>query len=267
MSRPFISVFDMFKIGVGPSSSHTLGPWRAAGGFVERIRVQGSLNRVANVKVHLFGSLAKTGKGHGTDMAVLMGLTGADPVTCDTGALGSFVAAVNNSKRLQLGGEVQLPFDPETDLIFHRDQSLPFHPNGMRFNATFSDGGLLEETAYSIGGGFIVRENEPASTHAAVTVPYDIQHADDLLQYCNLSRKGIADIVLENECCLRSRAEVEAGLLRIWSVMRDSVYTGCHSEGMLPGGLNVARRAAKMSARMLGGKKFPSAQQWLDAIK
>ena len=267
MSRPFISVFDMFKIGVGPSSSHTLGPWRAAGGFVGRISEVGPLTRVSNLKVHLFGSLAKTGKGHGTDMAVLMGLTGADPVTCDTGALGSLVDSVNHSKHLLLGGEVALGFDPETDLVFHRNHSLPFHPNGMRFEATFNDGSLLEETAYSIGGGFIVHEHETSAAQTSVTVPYDIQHADDLLQYCNLARKGIAEIVMENECCLRSRAEVEAGLLRIWSVMRDSVFTGCHSEGMLPGGLNVSRRAAKMSARMLGGLKFSGAQQWLDAIR
>jgi len=267
MDRPFISVFDMFKVGVGPSSSHTLGPWRAAGGFIERVTDTHSLGQVKQVQVHLFGSLAKTGKGHGTDIAVLMGLSGEDPVTCDTGPLGSVVETVRQSGALLLGGTVSIPFDPDRDLIFHRDVSLPFHPNGMRFTATLADGSKVEETSYSIGGGFIVRENEALAVSKPVTVPYYIQHADDLLQYCNLARKGIADIVMENECCLRPQADVESGLLRIWSVMRSSIHHGCQTEGMLPGGLNVTRRAAKMSARMLGGKKFSDEQSWMEAIK
>ena len=267
MNRPFISVFDMFKIGVGPSSSHTLGPWKAAAAFVEQLRVTGRLTSVSRLVVDLYGSLAKTGKGHGTDMAVLMGLRSEDPVTCDTTPLTGLVEMVRQNDTILLGGQVDLPFLMETDLLFHRNEQLPFHPNGMRFTATLTGVESVSQTLYSIGGGFIVPENESIASGSSVSVPYEIRNADDLLQYCNLARKPINEIVIENECCLRPRTEVEAGVLRIWSVMRDCVYKGCHTTGMLPGGLNVTRRAAAMSARMLGGKQIHDQSEWLKAVR
>jgi len=264
----------MFKIGVGPSSSHTLGPWKAAAAFVDHLRKDGKIDDVTRVVVDLYGSLAKTGKGHGTDMAVIMGLQSENPVTCETAALPALVDAIRRSGVIRFGtsgigtGERgTLPFSPDTDIVFHRNEQLPFHPNGMRFTAILKDGISNSQTWYSIGGGFIVPENETVTLTNAVSVPYEIRNADDLLQYCNLARKPIADLVMENECCLRTRDEVEAGILGIWEVMRSCIFKGCHTSGMLPGGLNVTRRAAAMSARMLGGKQYQDQAAWFGAVR
>jgi L-serine dehydratase len=267
MKKEFISVFDMFKIGVGPSSSHTLGPWRAAEAFINLIEEKTNPENVVSVRVHLYGSLAKTGKGHGTDLAILMGLRGEDPVTCDTASLGKKAEQIITDKKLLLQGKHVISFDPARDIEFRKTESLPFHPNGMKLFAALTDGTQIEEVYFSIGGGFIVRENEPPAKTSQVSVQYDIHTADDLLNYCNLSRQSISEIVMGNENCLRSEAEVTGGVLNIWNVMKQCIFRGCHTKGTLPGGLHVSRRAAKMSADLLKGKTYTDEKSWLEAVR
>lgn len=262
-----ISVFDMFKIGVGPSSSHTIGPWRAAEAFLKTLRDAGKFDRIAHVHVDLFGSLAKTGMGHGTDRAVMLGLMGEDPETCDTDAISAKITAIQQARRIVLDGMREVPFDPATDLVFHRQTTLPFHPNGMTFSAHFDDHSSHSETYYSIGGGFITQVGQEPQGARAVALPMPIESAADLLRHCRESRLSIPQVVLRNERAWRSDEAIRAGLIRIWEAMRDCIYRGCHTEGTLPGGLNVVRRAAGMNRRLLGGTIYQDVHSWMDAIR
>ncbi|RYY84955.1 MAG: L-serine ammonia-lyase [Chitinophagaceae bacterium] len=266
MAHEAISVFDMFKIGVGPSSSHTLGPWRAAERFTEALRTAGRLDAVASLRVLLYGSLAKTGKGHGTDVAVLMGLSGEDPVTVPVELLDSKIAQMGADKRMMLGGTHSLSFDPASDIEFLVSESLPFHPNALSFLATFTDGSALSDTYYSIGGGFVVKEGETQGKEAVV-LPFPINEADDLLHWCRKTGLTIHEVVAENETAWRPEAETRAGVLRIWKVMQECVYRGCHTSGTLPGGLNVKRRAAELAKRLLQNKTYNSYEEWMAAIR
>lgn len=263
-----ISVFDIFKIGVGPSSSHTLGPWRAAARFLEACRAQGGLARVERVRIDLYGSLAKTGIGHGTDIAVLMGLTDADPVTCDISTLPGERSRVANAGRIVLAGEHPVDFDPRADLVFHRDESLPFHPNGLRFTAMMEDGSTVEETYYSIGGGFVVREGEGPGGASLVALPRPIETAADLLRHCQEHGLSVPQVVRANERAWRDEEALHAGLQTIWRAMLDSAYRGCHTEGVLPGGLGVRRRAAGMGRQLLraAGEMAHDPAAWLSAV-
>ena len=266
VNREFISVFDILKIGVGPSSSHTLGPWRAAERFLKFISANGGLHLIEKIQVLLYGSLAKTGKGHGTDIAVLMGLSGFDPVTFDTSTLSQHVQKINQEKSLNLNGTQFIAFDPENDLKFLKQESLPFHPNGIRFMAQGRNGQQWDQVYFSIGGGFVVAEHEPPVS-LNIKIPYVINLADDLLVNCNLARKSIAEIVMANEVAIRPAPDVEAGVLNIWHTMRACIYRGCHREGILPGGLNVTRRASRMNAQMLKGKTYNEELSWMRAIQ
>ena len=253
-----ISVFDIFKIGVGPSSSHTMGPWRAAQQFLAACRERGAFERIARVQVDLYGSLAKTGRGHGTDVAVLMGLSGRDPVTCDPAAIHPEVAAIRSRRELVLDGERPIRFDPATDLPFHRDITLPGHPNTVRFRAEFADGSdPFEATFYSVGGGFVVREGGSGTAAEAVALPMPIATATDLLGYCRDHGMTIPEVVRANERAWRDDAAIDAGLDRLWRTMLACVVRGCRAEGTLPGGLDVTRRAAAMSRSLLGGHEMP----------
>ncbi|MFN7020957.1 MAG: L-serine ammonia-lyase [Phycisphaerales bacterium] len=261
-----ISVFDIFKIGVGPSSSHTMGPWRAAERFLKFCAERAGLAAVAHVRIDLYGSLAKTGRGHGTDVAVIMGLMGEDPESCDTATIGERVEAVKQAHRLRLGGAggKSIEFDCARDLLFHTTESLPFHPNGLRFTATLADGSRIEETFYSVGGGFVVQENQELSGARAVRLPHPIDHADDLAAYCRDLGKTIPQVVMDNERAWRTDDQIHAGLLRIWRTMQECVYRGCHTEGVLPGGLNVVRRAAAMNRKLLYGEGFSGRREYDD---
>lgn len=263
MSTEAISVFDIFKIGVGPSSSHTLGPWRAASRFAQQLKE----GQADNVRVYLYGSLAKTGKGHGTDIAVMLGLSGYDPVTVDTALLQPTIQRIKTEKQLTLDGRLMVPFTYETDILFLKNESLPFHPNAMRLVASNSGSTVLEETYYSVGGGFVVKEGESETALNPVRLKYLIHDADDLLQNCMRAGISISALVLENESCWRSRNETEAGLLRIWGVMKEAIYKGCHSEGILPGGLNVGRRAAKMNRQLIKQNPYTNYAEWEAAIR
>lgn len=264
MAKESISVFDIFKIGVGPSSSHTLGPWRAAERFLKEINV----SDVTTIRVNLYGSLAKTGKGHGTDIAVILGLNGEDPVTFDTNTLNAQIESIKLNKKIKLAGKVDIAFDTEADIVFLKKESLPGHPNALTFVATFKDGSTNQATYYSVGGGFVVKEGETATTQQSVSLKYDVHDADELLQNCMSAGLSISQLVMQNEKAWRSEAETKKGILNLKDVMFDCIYRGCYSdERILPGGLNVARRAAKMNKLLLKNITYNSFDEWIAAIK
>lgn len=267
MSYEAISVFDIFKIGIGPSSSHTLGPWRAAQRFVQNLYDQNRLNAVTDIKVLLYGSLAKTGKGHGTDIAIQLGLCGADPVSFPVEQVESRIRDIAAMNRLVLHGLHEIDFDPREDIEFLITESLPFHPNAVSFLAHFSDGVSLAETYYSIGGGFVIKEGEEKSAADAVQLPFPINTADDLLHWCRKTGMSIAEVVMENENAWRTEEETRLRVNQIWQVMRECIYRGCHTPGQLPGGLNVKRRGAELNKKLLAGKPYTDYDSWLAAIR
>ncbi|WP_105101561.1 L-serine ammonia-lyase [Microbulbifer pacificus] len=245
-----LSVFDLFKIGIGPSSSHTVGPMKAAGQFLQLLRDKGCFDDVARVSAHMFGSLGATGIGHGTTKAVMLGLEGEQPELVDTDTVDQRVAAVEQCRSLNLDGERVIAFDPEQDLLLIGEEELPLHANGMRFTALDDCGRVLaEEVYYSVGGGFVVTEAEAQSDHAleqACAVRYEFNTAEELLAICARENLKISDVMLANEASWRSEAETRAGLMKIWQVMQDCVTNGMHNEGILPGGLKVKRRASNL---------------------
>jgi L-serine dehydratase len=261
-----ISVFDIFKIGIGPSSSHTLGPWRAALRFIDTLKERG-IEQVKSVKVLLYGSLAKTGKGHGTDVAVILGLCGEDPVTFDVNEITPRLEQIAAEKKMPLGKEKQIDFNPEVDVQFLMEESLAYHPNALTFLCEFTDGLSIAQTYYSIGGGFVVKEGEENSNANHVDLHFPIENAEDLLHWCRKTGLRIAGVVMENENAWRSEAETKKGVLKIWETMRDCTYRGCHVTGELPGGLNVTRRAAALNKRLLNGREYNNYKEWIDAIR
>lgn len=267
MPHEAISVFDIFKIGVGPSSSHTLGPWRAAQRFIAALESRQPIFNVVSVRVLLYGSLAKTGKGHGTDIAVQLGLCGDDPVTFDVHQIQPKIRDIAAMKKLVLNGQHEIDFDPSEDIELLMTESLPFHPNAMTCLATFENGDQIAETYYSVGGGFVVQEGEEAGGAAAVQLPFPVDTADDLLHWCRKTGLAIHEVVMENENSWRGESETKAGLLNIWQVMKECIYRGCHTQGILPGGLNVKRRAADLNKKLLQGRTYHDYDSWLDAIR
>ena len=262
-----ISVFDIFKIGIGPSSSHTLGPWRAAQRFVQSLKEKNYLEEVLDLEVLLYGSLAKTGHGHGTDIAIQLGLSGDDPVTFYVNNITAKINDIASMKKLLLGGLHEIDFDPREDIDFLITESLPFHPKGLSFLAHLKNGNHLAETYYSVGGGFVIKEGEENSTLDAVQLSFPIQIADDLLHWCRKTGMPIHEIVMENENAWRPEAETKKGLLAIWKVMKECMFRGCHTTGVLPGGLNVKRRAADLNKRLLNKKVQSNYDDWIKAIR
>ena len=261
-----ISVFDIFKIGIGPSSSHTLGPWRAAQRFIDTVRNKG-IGQLTAVKVLLYGSLAKTGIGHGTNVAVILGLCGEDPVTFDVNEINPRMEQIAENRKMRVNGEQEVVFDPATDVVFLYDESLPFHPNALTFLASFANGEEIAETYYSIGGGFVVKEGEEHGDGSFTRLPYPIEKAEYLLEACEKTGLDISGVVMENEKTWRSEAETKEGVLRIWEAMRDCTYRGCHIGGELPGGLRVTRRAADLNKTLTEGKIYNSYDEWLGVIR
>ena len=266
MPHEAISVFDMFKIGVGPSSSHTLGPWRAAQLFAGKLVTSGKAEKVNQLEVMLYGSLAKTGKGHGTDVAIMLGLCNEDPENIDVNTIDDKIAAIKNGRQLNLAASHPVTFDPQTNIHFLFSETLPFHPNALTLLAKMNDGEGIAETYYSIGGGFVVQEHDTPSEKQSVILPFPINTADDLLHWC---MKGLAihEVVLENETAWRPEAETKAGLARIWKTMRDCIYRGCHSSGYLPGGLHVKRRAFDLNKKLLKDQAYSGFEEWLECIR
>ncbi len=262
-----ISVFDIFKIGVGPSSSHTLGPWRAARIFLAGLEKRNVLDQVVSVRVLLYGSLAKTGVGHGTDIAVQMGLMDEDPVTCDVDTITEKMDAIRLRRKLHLAGRLELDFDPAEDIVFLVRESLPFHPNALSFLVRFRDGAEESHTYYSVGGGFVQQEGETMAGAGTVQLPFPIDKAEDLLHWCRKTGLAIHEVVAENELAWRSESDTRDGLRQIWDTMRQCIYRGCHREGVLPGGLSVKRRAAALNRRLLHGKTYGNDLEWMEEIR
>jgi L-serine dehydratase len=253
------SLFDLYKVGIGPSSSHTMGPMRAARRFATELETASVLSRVAGVRVELYGSLALTGRGHGTDRAVLLGLSGEEAATIDPATIEPRLAEIRSSGKLSLLGRHPIAYREAQDLILNGDQMVPpgaqtQHPNGVRFIARDADGEpLMMRTYFSIGGGFIIQDGEdatPQSARAGAAVPYPFVSAAELLRMAGEAEKPIWAIMLANESALRPVEEVRAGILRIWSVMLGCIERGMTTEGILPGGLAVRRRAARLAARL-----------------
>ena len=264
-----ISVFDMLKIGVGPSSSHTLGPWRAAQRWIQELKDENCFEEVDAVHIDLYGSLSLTGKGHATDLAVMLGLAGFDPVKMEIDQIDPEIFNIKTTKSIVLNGENAIHFDPETQIKFNK-KFLPFHPNGLIFSASLRNGKKTSSSYYSIGGGFVVKEerkNASKKMQSFQEFPFPIEKATELLAYCNAENKCISEIVMENEKSLRSPEEINQGFKDIWEVMLESRYIGCHTEGSLPGGLNVHRRAFDMNKGLIGKATYNSPQEWLETIR
>jgi L-serine dehydratase len=248
-----VSVFDLFKIGIGPSSSHTVGPMRAAARFVSRwLDEPGVLDRVVRVRCELFGSLALTGRGHGTDKAVLCGFEGAMPDSIDPDTIPATLKRIRSEKRMRLGGKHQIAFDEKADLVFNKRQKLPYHSNGMRFSAYAADDELLAtRDYYSVGGGFVVNQDEAAEDRIVADttpLPHPFHSGDELLAICEQTGQTIAQVMLANEKSWRSETEIRERLLTIWRAMQSCVARGTRESGTLPGGLHVKRRAPAMLA-------------------
>ncbi|MGN6282886.1 L-serine ammonia-lyase [Frateuria sp.] len=247
-----VSVFDIFKIGIGPSSSHTVGPMRAAARFGERwLEEKGVLDRVVRVRAELYGSLAMTGRGHGTDKAVLLGFEGHHPDTIDPDLIPDILVRIRATGRLRVLGTHEIAFDEKADLVFNKRQKLPFHTNGMRFSAYDADGNqLATRDYYSVGGGFVVNHDEAAEDRIVADTteqPYPFSTGDELLALCERHGMTVAQLMMANESVWRPEAETRAGLLTIWKAMQHCVSRGLRSPGTLPGGLHVARRAPAMA--------------------
>lgn len=264
-----ISIFDMLKIGIGPSSSHTLGPWRAAQQWIKKIKDDGRFEAIEHIRVDLFGSLSLTGKGHATDVACVLGLSGFDPVTIPIDKIDTEIKQVNDTQLLRFNGEKSIPFSIQQDIVFNQD-FLDFHPNGLRFTAYYPDGKKSSEDYYSIGGGFVVQEerkNAKRKEKLFGQFPFPISKGKELLAYCQQENKKISEIVLENERSLRSDEDIDKGIADIWKVMLESIYIGCHTEGTLPGGLNVRRRAYAKHKELIGNAQYTTPEEWIEEIR
>lgn len=285
-----ISLFDMFKIGIGPSSSHTMGPMVAAGQFIEALNENFDLSGIKQVQVDLYGSLASTGKGHATDTACILGLLGFKANTIDTTRVTNFLAPVLEDKTLKLAGEHNIDFDYDRDIVWHPQTSLPHHPNGLSFTAYDNQGRSLTKTYYSIGGGFVATaeeyqksdsedNTEAADSHAvdkvAITsdssVPYPFKNGNELLAQCSQHNLSISQVMMANELSLRDEATIYQYLDEVWEVMQQCVKNGCNGNGILPGGLSVKRRAKILYQQLLNELQNPSvdndklmAMDWVD---
>lgn len=264
-----ISIFDMLKIGIGPSSSHTLGPWRAAERWINHLKKEDNFTKVTSIHVDLYGSLSLTGKGHASDLAILLGLSGEDPEAIPTEEIIPRTNDIQTYKKINFGNAHLIDFDPITDIIFNKE-FLPFHANGIKFSAYENGIKISSDTYYSIGGGFVVREElihakENIKIHK--TFPYPVQIAKELELYCKQENLKISEIVLENERSLRSDQEIDHQIKRIWDTMLECMYIGCHTSGTLPGGLNVRRRAFDIHKKLHVDFVYNSPVEWLQSIR
>ena len=263
-----ISVFDMLKIGVGPSSSHTLGPWRAAERWINELIESNIFEKIDTITVDLYGSLSLTGKGHATDYAVMLGLCGSDPETIQTASIHALIETIKCEGVLLLNNERPIGFNPKSDIRFNK-KFLPFHANALTFTA-FINSEAHKSTFYSIGGGFVIKEertNHKKNFEIKCTFPYPIEKGTELIQFCNNLNKSISDVVLENEKSIRSEEDIDSELKRIWDTMLDCMYLGCHTEGILPGGLSVRRRAYDMHSKLKGSTPYTNPYEWLNGIR
>ena len=268
MIQSKISVFDILKIGIGPSSSHTLGPWRAAQKFVNSLKQsQSKIENVQSIDVILYGSLAKTGIGHATDKAVMLGLSGHDPVEMDVNILESEIEKIRVNQQLFLNGSYPIPFVIKENIRFLMNRSLSYHPNALTFRAHFISGEKFEETFFSVGGGMVQKQDEEDPEEENLTYPFPSSNAEDLLKHCTERGLSISNVVLENEKTKLEVTEIQSKINTIWEVMLASIYKGCHTTGTLPGGLNVKRRAAEHNKIFLAQENYHDIPSWMLAIR
>ncbi len=258
----------MLKIGVGPSSSHTLGPWRAAQNWIQKLKNENLFVNINTVKVDLYGSLSLTGKGHATDLAIALGLSGTDPEFIPIDDINNIIEIIKLKNKLQFNGSKEIDFSMDS-ILFNRE-FLPFHSNGLTFRGFDSNKKeISNETYYSIGGGFVIQEENqninPKDTHD--NFPYPINKAVDLDKYCKQEQKSISEIVLENETVLKTQDEIYSKLDHIWNTMLECMYIGCHTEGILPGGLNVKRRAFATHQKLIKDTKYDNLNEWISGIR
>jgi L-serine dehydratase len=261
-----ISVFEIIKVGIGPSSSHTMGPWNAAEMFLNGIQRERNLQEVNEVFVEFFGSLAKTGIGHGTDIAGMLGLSGENFREIDTNKINEKIEVIKNSQSLHLGGQKMIPFVYGHHLVLNTKESLPFHPNGMIFKAIFSDGTEMSQDYYSVGGGFVATQEEVNVESSCVRTLYPCHHGSDVLHYTEKLGLSFSDLIYLNEESWRSREETIADALAIWKHIKECIYKGVNKEGILPGGLNVSRRAAGLNRKLLGEKIYKNIDEWFQMV-
>lgn len=263
-----ISAFDIIKIGIGPSSSHTMGPWRAAQMFLATLSEHSiNFSEIKEISVFLYGSLAKTGKGHGTDVAILMGLSGYDYTKIDTNTIPEKIAVIKKNKKIFLNETIALNFDYEKNLIFAPQSTLEFHPNGMMFKATTNAGSIIEEKYYSVGGGFIATEKINTITENAIVTPYPCHFAATILENCKKLNLSVSDLIYLNEEAWRPKQEIRKHALMLWHEIKECIFRGVYKRGILPGGLNVKRRAAEINAHLLDGADYKTSDDWILAIK
>lgn len=266
-----VSVFDLFKIGIGPSSSHTVGPMKAAYQFLQFLEKTNQLGQTTRLQCELYGSLAHTGIGHNTHVAILLGLAGHLPETIDPAHIPESIQTIRKAKTLQLFGQHAIAFVEKRDLIFHRDQSLPFHSNGMRFSAFNGENKTIcQKIYYSVGGGFVLDEVEiqNQTTSENRLVPFPFKNAKSLIQICEKEALTIAEVMFLNEKTQRSEAEIQQGLLQLWETMQACVKRGLQNEGVLPGGLNLKRRAPALHRELTqhAEANMPSLTELMDWV-
>lgn len=262
-----ISVFEIIKIGIGPSSSHTMGPWNAAALFIEELKQKTDLSRVIDIKVTLYGSLAKTGHGHGTDIAILMGLSGEDFTKIDTNSIPEKVAQIKENKVIHLAAHTIIPFDYDEHIVFRMDKTLDYHANGMLFQAHFGENETHQNYYFSLGGGFIATENENTIEQNSIVTPFPCHHAADIVKYCNELELSFSDLIFKNEQAWQSLDSIKKQALHIWEEIKNCIYRGVNKEGILPGGLNVKRRAYDLNHKLLNGRKFHNQEDWIAILR
>lgn len=261
-----ISVFDILKIGIGPSSSHTMGPWKAVQQCLLEYSGLHEISMIHSIHVHLFGSLAKTGTGHGTNKAIMLGLMGFDYATIDCKKIDEYLHDVNTSKKINVLDRKEIDFDPQEHILFKTQEKLPFHSNALKVIISHENSELYEDIFYSIGGGFVVKG--PASDEVKPAVlPFPIEYAADLLKWCKNEECSIYEIIMKNELVWCSKQDIKKQLQQIIETMQASVYNGCHSPGILPGGLRVKRRASIQNMKLISSSNYNSIQEWMELIK
>ena len=266
-SKKSISAFDIIKIGIGPSSSHTMGPWKAASFFIEYLKSKVDINLIQKIQVNLYGSLALTGIGHGTDIAILMGLSGEDFKSIDTTTIDHKVDKIKSTNQLKLEGKFKIPFSFLDDIIFRFGESLAFHANGMEFVATLKSNKTLAKKYYSVGGGFLATDTGSTIENKLISTKYPCHKAIDIINNCEALSLSISDLVLINEQAWRSKKEIVTHALNIWSEIKDCIYRGISTEGILPGGLNVKRRAFDLNRSLLSNQTYKNRKEWIHLVK
>jgi L-serine dehydratase len=262
-----ISAFDIIKIGIGPSSSHTMGPWKAAEMFIKLLEGRTNLESVKKIRVYLYGSLALTGIGHGTDIAVLMGLSGEDFTKIDSNTIPEKVELIKKQRKLFLKGKFEIPFIYETDIVFEFGKRLPPHANGMIYEAELQDGTLIAEKYFSVGGGFVSTKKRNTIKKNLITTPYACHNAATIETYCDEFKISVAELVRRNEEAWRNPAQIESHALNIWKEIKESIYRGINKSGFLPGGLNVKRRSMELSAKLLKNAAYNNLDEWVQLVK